>query len=532
MAQIITAATVDDAIARGEPFLAVPPGAVLTSAARDRAQERGLPISETTVNGNGSSSGNGAALTVRRWTPDAATVPAWSNPTRGPRSFAPEPTWKERQQTAGNGNGNGHGATGLVTKRWTPPASLQDTPAWSRHPADAPGARYTGPRPYPQLCDFDRVRDAMRRAGLAGIVCALPHNVHYLSGFDCDPMWEFAPYVYAIVPLDGEPALVTGSLNLARAVEYQLWITDIYPASLSDVVVFDTSAMLETELAIKELKEGLAPKASANAHEAIWRVLGERGLLDKPLGFDDLRLPPRLPGPLQVVDAVDVMREVRMIKTPAEIDRLRLAAEVNEAASLEAVRQVPRLPTWEAVVNEYKAGMARRSAQAHYLVGGVQHSMATFQTAKDYPLRRGDFFMVDALGTKDHYYGDFGRAGSWGPAPAEVRRRYDALRKGLWAGLEACRPGMLFREVNEIVRETIRREGNSNQRLAGLHSVGLEHTDQPRRPDMRVQANMVMNFDIGYMEAGFGAIHLEDTFLVTDSGYDLLTSGKNALIEV
>jgi len=89
-----------------------------------------------------------------------------------------------------------------------------------------------------------------------------------------------------------------------------------------------------------------------------------------------------------------------------------------------------------------------------------------------------------------------------------------------------------FHEIAEAVRETVRREGFPEFVASAPHSVGLEHTDNPRTPDQVARANMTMNIDIVYMEAGFGALHLEDTFLIRENGNELLTSGKTELIVV
>jgi hypothetical protein len=43
---------------------------------------------------------------------------------------------------------------------------------------------------------------------------------------------------------------------------------------------------------------------------------------------------------------------------------------------------------------------------------------------------------------------------------------------------------------------------------------------------------MTMNLDIAYLEAGFGAQHLEDTFVVRRNGNELLTSGRSEMLVV
>jgi Xaa-Pro dipeptidase len=72
------------------------------------------------------------------------------------------------------------------------------------------------------------------------------------------------------------------------------------------------------------------------------------------------------------------------------------------------------------------------------------------------------------------------------------------------------------------------------------HSVGLQHTDDPAppgrhsgfNPNRVLEPGMVLNLDMPYVEWGWGALHREDTVLVTDTGCELLTSGDRTLIVV
>jgi Xaa-Pro dipeptidase len=389
-------------------------------------------------------------------------------------------------------------------------------------------------RRVPPLADYDRAREEIRRHGLDAVVCSLAHNVHYLSGIDSPPLWHFPGYAMVVVPAQGEPALICSILTMNAAAEMDPWISDVYLVSRGDTILYLAEELLESERYLRELRDALVPTASATPFEAIAKALTDRGLQHGKVGFDEPGLAGRLPlEGFQPFDAVDVLRCIRMVKTEPEIAKMRQAAVVNEEAALEAVRLIPLLPTIEDVVARYRAAIALRGGEAKYLLTGSPHHTGTFQHQfQDYAPARGDFLMVDALGTWQHYHGDFGRTVSWGVPEPKVRRRFDAMRRGFEAGYEKARPGVPFREIAEVVRETARREGFPEFVACAPHSVGLEHTDNPRTPDQVARANMTMNIDIVYMEAGFGALHLEDTFLIRDNGNELLTSGKTELIVV
>jgi Xaa-Pro aminopeptidase len=400
--------------------------------------------------------------------------------------------------------------------------------------ASAPAPVPQGRRKLAQLANFDRVREMLRRYGLDAIVCAIPHNVYYLSGLDSPPLWAFPWYAFAVVPLSGEPALVISQLGLSAPVEAELWIQDYWPVSRGEIINYDATALLESEQAIKTLSESLKPRRSDSTYEAVAKIIKDRALVGKKIGFDDSRLVARIPDvSFEPYDAIELMRDVRMIKTEPEIQAMRVAAIANEEAALEAVGFIPKAPSWDAVVYRYKAELALRGGDAIYLLGGSPHHTGAHQhMLHDYPLRRGEWFMIDALGTKAHYYGDFGRTASWGEPSAQVIRRFSSLRKGFEAGLAMVKPGVKFTDIADKVRQTVHQDGFGEFSICAPHSVGLEHTDNPRRPGTTVEVGMTMNIDIAYIEAGFGQLHLEDTFVVRPNGIEMLTSGRTDLIVV
>ena len=86
-----------------------------------------------------------------------------------------------------------------------------------------------------------------------------------------------------------------------------------------------------------------------------------------------------------------------------------------------------------------------------------------------------------------------------------------------------------------------RSRGNDSQiqrfRDPVVHSLGLEHTDDPKpfgaqpqtRPDQVLQENMVINIDMPHTEIGWGSVHMEDTVRITATGYERLGNADFSL---
>jgi Xaa-Pro aminopeptidase len=291
------------------------------------------------------------------------------------------------------------------------------------------------------------------------------------------------------------------------------------------------------ERAWLDIQDRLRGTEAASAILAIVRAVREAGLERATIGIDDLRLERWLRAAglehATFVYAEHVFCEIRRVKSPAEIALLRTAARLNETACLEAAGQIHEGAEWHEVENHYMAELASRGGRGCYLSGGsggLPHLR----------VRRGEPTMIDALGRYRHYVGDFGRTVVVGDPSAELLRRNAAMQRGWLEVFEAVRPGVRYRELAARCVNAIRAHGFPEFVLAVPHSIGLQHTDDPAPmtlagPDWGdpvLEPGVVLNVDLPFIEIGWGALHLEDTVLVTEDGCEPLTSMQMDLLVV
>ena len=266
------------------------------------------------------------------------------------------------------------------------------------------------------------------------------------------------------------------------------------------------------------------------------RALIDAGLTKGRIGSDDPRvlhwmqemgLPDIVP-----VEATNIFREIRMIKTDDEIENLRVAAVNNEEAALRIAGDLKADAHWPDLDNLFHAEVSRRGNRDGHIIaelGGFRHG----RIVRDEPM----FF--DSASTYRHYYADFGRTVVIGDPPPLMTKRYDAMLAGWNVVLEILRPGIRRSALIERCVDAVQKAGFPEYFYVSPHSIGLEHTDSPlpigpelyrQEHDYIIEENMVMNVDFPYTEWGWGSMHLEDTFRITESGYVPLTSMKNEMI--
>jgi Xaa-Pro aminopeptidase len=267
------------------------------------------------------------------------------------------------------------------------------------------------------------------------------------------------------------------------------------------------------------------------------KALVDAGLAAARVGSDDPRIGAWLHGiglpDLKVEEATTLFREIRMVKTPAELTLLRKAARINEEA-LEAVINSLHVDQERSELEIlYNTEVARRGGRGIYLSTG-QHGRSNNlgRVLADEPIT------FDGLCEYGNYHGDLGRIAVCGHASAEVRRRAAALQVGCEVVLESVRPGVTGRAVTDRVIAAVRKAGFPGFFFATPHSIGLEHSDHripigPTLPggngEFVFEENMVFSVDMPYYEVGWGNLHVEDQILVTKSGVEPLTSCDTSL---
>ncbi len=405
------------------------------------------------------------------------------------------------------------------------------------------------------LLNQQRATEILERENLDGLIAQLPINVYYLSDY-----WGLfntaggydAAYFAVLARNDQQPAaLILPALELRRVETKGTWVPNVFGHSNPDgneAFADDTPKGLEyrgwptrpdAELGDLqrrwvEIIDRLGHEVSPSAFWAVARAVKAAGLEKARIATDDSRLAGWLAAcgldHIQCEYRVDLFNEIRLIKTPDEIALLRTAAVYNENALLAAADAMQEGITWHELENIYLAAMAQQGGRGVYLncgVGELPHG----------EIRRGEPVMFDALGRYAHYHGDFGRCAVLGEPSDEHRRRHRAICAGWEFAQEYLKPGVRYSELSTAVGKAVRKDGFKNFRDPVVHSLGLEHTDDPKapgvqpqdKPDQTLAKGMVINVDLPHSEIGWGSVHMEDTVLITDDGCERLGSADFSL---
>lgn len=394
------------------------------------------------------------------------------------------------------------------------------------------------------LVNVERLNEFMEREGLDAVVATSPENVTYLSGYWALSQWiRRGPQTYVVWPAPGlgEPTIIASAGLLDLIADQDIWVEQIRRFGKFYVETADGQDLTDLERRQANLFE--LPDEGGPV-EALIATLKGYGLEGGRIGFDEGGMPRGLEGKLRgelaradLRPAFELFRNVRAVKTPEEIRRLKCAANIAESSISAA------LALAKPGVTEREMGVAfhTRTVQEGALpvlgcIGfGKRSAMGNVQPS-DQKLASGDVIRFDVGGRFQHYRADIARIACLGEPPAKVAQYHKALHAGVARAYEIIKPGASIADVFDEVVETVRREGLSHYRRSHVgHGIGLDGYDVPNlAPGSpgRFEEGMVLSVETPYYELGFAGLQVEDMVVVRSDHLESLmkTDGKLMII--
>jgi Xaa-Pro aminopeptidase len=380
-----------------------------------------------------------------------------------------------------------------------------------REPAAAP------PRGFPDAEFASRVACAQALMGeqdLTALLLTTEPEVRYFSGF-LTPFWQSpARPWFLVVPAEGKPVAVIPSIGAAAMAG--TWIDDI-----------------RTWSSPAPMDEGISVLA-ATLHD----VTGGRGLIGLPMGPEThLRMPlcdfEVLKAALDkhaFVDATDVVRRLRMVKSTAEIAKIAYLCAVVSGVFESLPALLHGGMTEAEVFRTFKRACLTAGADdVPYLVGGAGAGGYgdIISPPSERALARGDVLVLDAGVVHDGYWSDFDRNYAVGPLDAAAEEAHATLYAATEAGIAAVRPGVTAADVFATMQRVIAPGAGASGDVGRFgHGVGMQLTEWPSFAafdDTVLQPGMVLTLEPS-LSFGDGKMMVhEEVVVVRETGAELLT---------
>lgn len=389
------------------------------------------------------------------------------------------------------------------------------------------------------LAHVERLKRKMADENLDGLVAATTENVHYLTDIKSVSL-HLHPYFgqcYAIITRDAPEKVIfvsstgeidqvlDGSANIIEAVNFGVFYREDHTGE----------ALPQREQRLQTLTNN---PAQPNGAAALASALKKVGLAGKRVGLDENGFRIGVEAALRkelatthLVPASASFAWVRRVKTAAEVRRIGRAARITEQAIAAAVSIAQLGVTERELALEFNRSIVSQGARPEFTMIRFGRNSVGGQIKPDRtPLQKGDTIWFDVGCTCDGYWSDIARTFSFGEPSARIVELYRAMAAGEREGIERTRPGMTGADVFHLTVQAVRDNGEPRYRRHHVgHSIGAEVYEQPilnDSSDVVIEPGMVINIETPYYEFGVGAVHVENPFVVSENGANvLLTSG-------
>jgi Xaa-Pro aminopeptidase len=325
------------------------------------------------------------------------------------------------------------------------------------------------PRGFPVAEFRQRTRAAqalMAKQDLDALLLTTEPEIRYYTGF-LTRFWESPtrPW-FVIIPAMGDPIAVIPSIG--AHLMGQSWITDIRtwaaPDYEDDGIGLLVGALCEIVPASGKI--GLADQMESHVR--------------MPLA--DLRRLEAELSPRATVGDATITRRLRMVKSEAEIDKIRHAAGIaNRAFDLVPESVSAGLPLSEVFCRFQILCLEGGADWVPYLAGAADRGgyADVISPATDTPLELGDVLMLDTGLVWDGYFCDFDRNFSVGQPKPEVIAAHSRLIDATQAAAGIAKPGVTIADLFHAVNAVVNPGGDVMAAGRLGHGLGLQLTEWP-----------------------------------------------------
>ncbi|HPK04194.1 MAG TPA: M24 family metallopeptidase [Candidatus Sumerlaeota bacterium] len=386
------------------------------------------------------------------------------------------------------------------------------------------------------VCDYDRLRAAMDRAGLDLILASSRRNVGWLTDHQTEHWtWQHAILHMMEKEYDGQDYLVFAGfprdpakrsylVEFAHREEairrrgifaddfYGYWRRGRVPEITGDGISLEQEwTRTSVEAAVQGIKD--------NGLEA--GTIGVEWPRISAAVMEQLRaLLPRA----KFVDAFELLFDLRQVKSAEEIRRFRQAYAVASATyrrvfERAGVGVTPRELLLLEMESIYSSGCS--FSFAHVFFGDGQHDIA-YTPPADRAIQAGDLGLFDLGVVYEGYGTDYARMAEVAPGNQKLRQYFPAILAGRRAIEDALRPGARAGDVFLAGAKVLEEHGLTASISCLGHGIGIGCHERPflvANSEDRIEVGQMLVIEMYAEVRGLGPVLMEDGGLMTEEGW-------------
>ncbi len=374
-------------------------------------------------------------------------------------------------------------------------------------------------RPHTAPFDTARLDRLMDDAGVDVLLATSKHNVQYLMGghraffFESMDAMGLSRYLPVFVYLKGAADKAGFFGHRMEGFQNEVkpfWVAEINTKSSGSVDVM--------EKAVDYVRK-IAPKPKRIAIEVAFLPVDSAAVVRK--AFPDS----------EFTDALFVLERLRAVKTPDELEKLRIASDAVIDSMQAVIQNFGPGATKAELTEALRREETTRGLTFDYCLIAAGSSLN--RSPSDQCWEKGDVLSLDSGGNYHGYIGDVARMGVAGEPDAELVDLLAEVEAIEQASMQPIKAGVLGKEIYAAADAVLHTSKLHNHIHFLAHGMGLVSHEAPRLTnsgpvpydaydaDRPLETGMVVSVETTLQHPRRGFIKLEDTVVVQPSGFEI-----------
>ena len=367
--------------------------------------------------------------------------------------------------------------------------------------------------------DTARLDRLMDEAGIDVLLVTSKHNVQYLLGghraffFESMDAMGLSRYLPVFVYAKGAPQ--KAGFFGHRMENYQ---NEVKPFWVSELNVKSSGSVDAMEKAVDYARR-LMPKANRIGVELAFIPADAASVLSKAF--------PKA----EISDALFVLERLRAIKSPEELDMLRIASDAVIDSMAAVIKNHGAGATKAELTEALRREETSRGLTFDYCL--ITAGSSLNRAPSEQCWEKGDILSLDSGGNYHGYIGDVCRMGIIGEPDAELVDLLAEVEAVEQASMKPIRPGALGKEIYAAANTVLHKSKVHNHAHFLAHGMGLVSHEAPRLTnsgpvpydaydaERPLEEGMVISVETTLQHPQRGFIKLEDTVVVTPKGFEV-----------
>ena len=237
----------------------------------------------------------------------------------------------------------------------------------------------------------------------------------------------------------------------------------------------------------------------------------------------------------EIIDALFVLERQRAVKSPAELKKLRIASERVIESMLAVIANHGPGTTKRELTEALRREETNRGLVFDYCLITAGTSLNRAPSEQEWG--KGDVLSLDSGGNYHGYIGDLCRMAIHGEPDGELEDLLAEIESIQRASMKPIKPGVPGSVIYAAAEPLVHKSKHHNHMHFLAHGMGLVSHEAPRltasgpvpydaydaaRP---LEVGMVISVETTLQHPQRGFIKLEDTVVVTDTGFDIYGEG-------